>query len=135
MNPAKSESIERFGRREERGVALGSHKITALAAAAFVLAAALPARATNTTVMGDIGDANKASGLIRHYTLHPETRTIEAVAAVPSEGVSDDVIRKVTIQTAHDMCADGRGAGWTLKLYLPNNESEPLVTCRFGTRH
>ncbi len=80
-------------------------------AAAFGLCAVAQAQAAASSQMiGNIGDANKASGLIRHYTLDGSKRTIDAVAAVPS-GISDDVIRKVTVETAHDICADRRGAG------------------------
>jgi hypothetical protein len=97
----------------------------------LVLIGTAPAyAAASATTMGNIGDANKASGLIRHYTLHADTRVIEATAAVPEGGVSDEVVRKVTIETAHDICADPRGAGWTLRLFLPN-ESNPIATCRF----
>jgi hypothetical protein len=97
---------------------------------AFGLASTQAQAAASATMMGNIGDANKASGLIRHYSLDAATRTMQATAAVPSEGVSIEVIRKVTIQTAHDICADARGAGWTLKVYLPD-QSDPIVTCRF----
>jgi hypothetical protein len=97
---------------------------------AFGLAGTQAQAAASATMMGNIGDANKASGLIRHYSLDAATRTMQATAAVPSEGVSIEVIRKVTIQTAHDICADARGAGWTLKVYLPD-QSDPIVTCRF----
>jgi hypothetical protein len=98
---------------------------------ALMLVAAQPAfAAASVETMGNIGDANKASGLIRRYTLHADTRVIEAVAAVPSEGVSLDVVRKVTVETAHDICADPRGAGWTLRLFLPD-QSAPIATCRF----
>lgn len=86
--------------------------------------------AASATMMGNIGDANRASGLIRHFSLDTGTRTMQATAAVPQGGVSLEVIRKVTIQTAHGICADPRGAGWTLKVYLPD-QSEPIATCRF----
>jgi hypothetical protein len=100
------------------------------AAIALSLCAASQAQAAASAQMiGNIGDANKASGLIRHYTLDTDRRTIDAVAAVPS-GISDDVIRKVTVETAHDICADRRGAGWTLRVFLPD-QTAPIVTCRF----
>jgi hypothetical protein len=99
--------------------------------AAFGLCAASQAQAAaSPQMMGNIGDANKASGLIRHYTLDGSKRTIDAVAAVPSGGIGDDVIRKVTVETAHDICADRRGAGWTLRVFLPG-QSDPIATCRF----
>jgi hypothetical protein len=100
-------------------------------AAAFGLCAISQAQAAaSTQMMGNIGDANKASGLIRHYTLDGGHRTIDAVAAVPNGGISDDVIRKVTVETAHDICADPRGAGWTLRVFLPD-QTAPIATCRF----
>jgi hypothetical protein len=103
----------------------------AAAAVVFGLGAVAQAQAAaSLQMMGNIGDANKASGLIRHYSLDQDRRTMEAVAAVPNGGVSEDVIRKVTIETAHGICADPRGAGWTLRIFLPN-QSEPVVTCRF----
>jgi hypothetical protein len=103
----------------------------AAAAVAFGLCAASQAQAAaSTQMMGNIGDANKASGLIRHYTLDAERRTIDAVAAVPNGGVSDEIIRKVTVETAHDICADPRGAGWTLRVFLPD-QTAPIATCRF----
>jgi hypothetical protein len=103
----------------------------AAAAVAFGLCALSQAQAAaSTQMMGNIGDANKASGLIRHYTLDGDRRTIDAVAAVPNGGVSDDVIRKVTVETAHDICADPRGAGWTLRVFLPD-QTTPIATCRF----
>ena len=98
--------------------------------AVFGLVATQAHAAASVQTMGNIGDANKASGLIRHYSLDTNSRTIDATAAVPSEGVSLNVIRKVTIQTAHDICADARGAGWTLRLFLPD-QSDPIATCRF----
>jgi hypothetical protein len=106
----------------QRGIWVGTALILASATAAVA--------AASLTTMGNIGDANKASGLIRHYTLHGDTRVIEAVAAVPEGGVSDEVVRKVTVETAHDICADPRGAGWTLRLFLPD-QSAPVATCRF----
>jgi hypothetical protein len=112
-----------------QGRIFGSCK-TAATALAFALGAALPASAAaSLQIMGDIGDANKASGLLRHYTLHAETRVMDATAAVPN-GISADVIRKVTIETAHGICADSRGAGWTLRFFLPD-QSAPIATCRF----
>jgi hypothetical protein len=103
----------------------------AAAAAVFGLCAVSQAQAAaSLQMMGNIGDANKASGLIRHYTLDGDKRTIDAVAAVPNGGVSEDVIRKVTVETAHDICADPRGAGWTLRVFLPD-QTAPIATCRF----
>jgi len=103
---------------------------TAVAALIFALGAAFSAHAAaSLTTMGNIGDANKASRLIQHYTLDGSKRVMEATAAAP-DGISEDVIRKVTIQTAHGICADPRGAGWTLRVFLPN-QSEPVATCRF----
>lgn len=97
---------------------------------ALVLGATSPAfAAASVTTMGNIGDANKASRLIQHYTLDESKRVMDATAAEPG-GISEDVIRKVTIETAHGICADPRGAGWTLRVFLPNH-SEPLTTCRF----
>ena len=67
----------------------------AATAVAFGLCALSQAQAAaSTQMMGNIGDANKASGLIRHYTLDGDKRTIDAVAAVPNGGVSEDVIAK-----------------------------------------
>lgn len=98
---------------------------------ALILTSFAPAyAAASLKTMGNIGDANKASGLIRRYTLHGDTRIMEAVAAVPQGGISDDVIRRVTVETAHDICADSRGAGWTLRVFLPDH-SDPIATCRF----
>jgi hypothetical protein len=101
----------------------------AMTAALVFCAASQAQAAASLQMMGNIGDANKASGLIRHYTLDGNQRTIDAVAAAPS-GIGDDVIRKVTVETAHDICADRRGAGWTLRMFLPD-QTAPIVTCRF----
>ena len=95
------------------------------------LAATQAQAAASPQMMGNIGDANKASGLIRHYTLDGDKRVMEATANVPAEGVSLDVIRKVTIETAHDICDDPRGAGWTLRIFMPDDPSAPIATCRF----
>ena len=85
--------------------------------------------AASTQMMGNIGDANKASRLIHHYTLDGDRRR-STPWPPPNGGVSDDVIRKVTIETAHDICADPRGAGWTLRVFLPD-QTAPIATCRF----
>ncbi len=103
---------------------------SAMTALSLALGAASPAyAAASLTTMGNIGDANKASRLIQHYTLDESKRVMEATATEP-DGISEDVIRKVTIETAHGICADPRGAGWTLRVFLPN-QSEPITTCRF----
>ncbi len=113
---------------EKRGI-FGARP-SATAALALALGAAAPAyAAASLTTMGNIGDANKASRLIQNYTLDGSKRVMDATAAEP-DGISEDVIRKVTIETAHGICADSRGAGWTLRVFLPN-QSEPIATCRF----
>ncbi len=109
----------------------GSFRLAATLGAFAFGALSQAQAAASLEMMGNIGDANKASGLIRHYTLDGGSRVISAVAAVPAEGVPLDIVRKVTIETAHDICADPRGAGWTLRIFLPDDPSQPIVTCRF----
>lgn len=104
--------------------------VLAFSGSAFLTAA----RADAVKMLGNIGDANKASGLITHYSIHPETHSLDVIAATPLWGVNEKVIRQVAVETAHDICANGRVGGWTLRMFLPG-ESMPITTCRFGGRH
>ncbi|HLH11186.1 MAG TPA: hypothetical protein VKV77_04810 [Methylovirgula sp.] len=98
---------------------------------------ATAARADDLRVLGNIGDAHKASGLISGYHIDEDSRTLNVTAAVPSVAVvSRSVERQLANQTARQMCGEGtadRVSGWTVRIFMPG-ESTPAGTCHIG-RH
>lgn len=112
-------------------------KGAALAIVVFICGSAACARADDLRILGNIGDAHKASGLITSYKIDPQKRTLDLVAAVPSIPVtSREVERQLAGNTAREICAEGtadRVSGWTARIFMPG-ESIPAAACRMGRR-
>lgn len=94
------------------------------------------ARADDMRAIGNIGDANKSVGVITHYDIHPDTKTLDLIAATPrTSAISPEVERQLAVQLAHQICAEGAvSASWTVRMFLPG-ESSPAGSCRFGAHH
>jgi hypothetical protein len=116
---------------------LGSAKVALAAALTFLACNFAPlARADDTRVLGNIGDANKSVGLITHYDIHAETKTLDLVAATPRNStISPNVEKQLAGQLVHQICAEGEvSANWTARIFMPG-ESSPAASCRFGAHH
>lgn len=106
-----------------------------LAFACSLFGAASIARADDIKALGNIGDANKSVGVITHYDIHAETKSLDLVAAAPpNAGLSPKVERELAVELVHQICAEGAVSGrWSARMFLPG-ESSPVATCRFGER-
>jgi hypothetical protein len=112
-----------------------SAKVAAVALALSACGLANVARADDMRALGNIGDANKSVGVIAHYDIHAETKTLDLVAATPrTSTISPNVERQLAVQLVHQICAEGAvSASWTVRMFMPG-ESSPAATCRFGGR-
>jgi hypothetical protein len=126
---------------KDQTLCASSTRRSAKAAIATILvlltcALANTACADDMRAIGNIGDANKSVGVITHYDIHPDTKTLDLVAATPrTSAISPDVERLLAVQLAHQICAEGAvSASWTVRMFLPG-ESSPAGSCRFGAHH
>jgi hypothetical protein len=111
-----------------------------LFAALTVAACALVsgAHADALRILGNLGDAHKAVGLITKYDINPDAHALDVVAAVPSASpVSRDEERQLAGDTAREICGEGTAAGvsgWTVRIFMPG-ETTPASACRIGGHH
>jgi hypothetical protein len=114
-----------------------SGKLATLAFASICGWATL-ARADDMRILGNLGDAHKAVGLITHYNINADARSLDLFAAIPSvSSVSRDVERRLAGDTAREICGEGTAegvSGWTVRIFMPG-ETTPAGACRMGGHH
>lgn len=109
----------------------------AIAALAFATCGfASVAWADDLQPLRNVGDGYKSVKVITRYEIHAAGRTMDLVAATPSDpSLSKDVERELAGQTAREICANGTiKAIWTVRIFLPG-ETSPAASCRTGAQH